>query len=87
MVESREADFSVEAASPAAGRNQGLETVLPSTGMGGIDFLKDKPSSMTYGRRIALSLMKYTWYNPRACQNEEGNDERGDQPYKELRVE
>merc|ERR1712226_499969 len=30
-----------------------------------IDFLKDKPGEMTYGRQIALYLMKrYTWYNP-----------------------
>ncbi|CAJ1934872.1 unnamed protein product [Cylindrotheca closterium] len=29
-----------------------------------IDFLKDERSSMTYGRRIALSLMNQKWYNP-----------------------
>lgn len=31
-----------------------------------IDFLKDDVHEMTYGRRIALSLMKYSWYNPQA---------------------
>lgn len=30
------------------------------------DFLHDDPSEMTWGRRIALSLMNKTWYNPRA---------------------
>lgn len=30
------------------------------------DFLEDPSSQMTWGRRIALSLMDYTWYNPRA---------------------
>lgn len=29
-----------------------------------INFLLDKPKTMTYGRRIALSLAKHTWYNP-----------------------
>jgi hypothetical protein len=32
---------------------------------GAIDFLQDDPHDMTYGRRIALELMKYRWYNPR----------------------
>lgn len=37
-----------------------------------IDFLKDDPSTMTYGRKIALSLMKkYAWYNPRLSESEE----------------
>lgn len=32
---------------------------------GEIDFLKDPPCTMTYGRRIALYLSKrYAWYNP-----------------------
>jgi hypothetical protein len=30
-----------------------------------IDFRNDKPEEMTFGRRIALSLMKQSWYNPR----------------------
>jgi hypothetical protein len=30
-----------------------------------IDFRNDKPGEMTFGRRIALSLMKQSWYNPR----------------------
>lgn len=29
-----------------------------------IDFLMDHPYEMTFGRRIALSLANYTWYNP-----------------------
>lgn len=39
----------------------------------GIDFLKDDKSEMTWGRRIALSLMNSKWYNPRA--GEEATDE------------
>jgi hypothetical protein len=31
-----------------------------------IDFLQDDRNDMTYGRRIALALMKYPWYNPQA---------------------
>jgi len=31
-----------------------------------IDFLKDDKSEMTHGRRLALHLMKYKWYNPHA---------------------
>ena len=31
-----------------------------------INFLEDDPSEMTYGRRIAIKLMKYKWYNPKA---------------------
>lgn len=31
-----------------------------------LDFLKDDPSTMTYGRRIALNFMEKGWYNPRA---------------------
>ena len=30
------------------------------------NFLLDDPKTMTVGRRIALSLMKYQWYYPRA---------------------
>jgi len=30
-----------------------------------VDFLKDHPSEMTNGRKIALALMKYKWYNPK----------------------
>ena len=32
----------------------------------GIDFLQDPPEQMTYGRKIALSLLSKKWYNPRA---------------------
>ncbi|KAL3940561.1 MAG: hypothetical protein SGBAC_004917 [Bacillariaceae sp.] len=35
-----------------------------------IDFLKDEKSSMTYSRRIALSLMNKKWYNPKAEAND-----------------
>jgi hypothetical protein len=35
-----------------------------------IDFLKDDKSEMTWGRRIALSLMDYKWYNPKAGEEE-----------------
>ena len=31
-----------------------------------IDFLKDDPKDMTYGRIIALKLMDKKWYNPRS---------------------
>lgn len=37
-----------------------------NNGTAEIDFLQDDWSEMTYGRRIALSLMKYKWYNPKA---------------------
>jgi len=38
-----------------------------------IDFLKDNPQDMTYGRRIALWLMnKYGWYNPQIQFLEDG---------------
>jgi hypothetical protein len=35
-----------------------------------IDFLKDDPSEMTWGRRIARDLIHEKWYNPRAGQPE-----------------
>ena len=35
-----------------------------------IDFLEDPPSEMTYGRRIALWLMQYKWYNPQPKRQE-----------------
>ena len=35
-----------------------------------IDFLQDDWSEMTLGRRIALSLMNYKWYNPRAGEDD-----------------
>jgi hypothetical protein len=37
-----------------------VEEVPPMT----IDFLKDDVNTMTYGRRIALYLMRYSWYYP-----------------------
>jgi hypothetical protein len=42
-----------------------------------INFLEDDPSEMTYGRRIAIKLMKYKWYNPKATPvlKEGDNDE------------
>ena len=37
-----------------------------------IDFLQDDISTMTYGRRIALYMMKkYAWYNPQLSETEE----------------
>lgn len=30
-----------------------------------VDFTKDPPSEMTYGRRIALNLMEFEWYYPK----------------------
>ncbi len=36
-----------------------------------VDFLKDDPSEMTWGRRIALNLMKYSWYYPQAQKDNE----------------
>eukprot|EP00804_Cyclotella_cryptica_P013285 CCRYP_018642-RA/>CCRYP_018642-RA protein AED:0.04 eAED:0.04 QI:382/1/1/1/1/1/4/1250/711 len=39
-----------------------------------IDFLKDDKREMTYGRRIALSLINKKWYNPKAgVKSEESN--------------
>ena len=40
-----------------------------------IDFLKDDVQEMTYGRRIALKLMKYKWYNPLCEESEEEKEE------------
>eukprot|EP00536_Pseudo-nitzschia_multiseries_P002604 jgi/Psemu1/294887/fgenesh1_pm.35_\ len=39
-----------------------------------IDFLNDDPKEMTYGRRIALSLMDKKWYNPNADIDTDDND-------------
>lgn len=37
-----------------------------------IDFLKDDPKDMTYGRRIGLSMMhRFAWYNPRLKDGED----------------
>lgn len=51
-----------------------------------INFLDDDPADMTYGRRIALQLMKYKWYNPKAVavpkveeRSEEKNDSNSDE--------
>ena len=46
-----------------------------------IDFLKDDKSEMTWGRRIALSLMNSKWYNPRA------KDDETDEPTLETPVD
>ena len=43
-----------------------------------IDFLKDERKHMTYGRRIALSLMDKSWYNPMAGQNDDDNGNNND---------
>ena len=51
--------------------NLGSSTSIPSiVNEPGIDFLKDNPSEMTFGRRIARGLMNKKWYNPRAGQPE-----------------
>jgi hypothetical protein len=51
--------------------NLGSSTSIPSIiNEPGIDFLKDNPSEMTFGRRIARGLMNKKWYNPRAGQPE-----------------
>jgi hypothetical protein len=38
-----------------------------------IDFLQDDLKDMTYGRRIALTLMKYAWYNPQVTEPTDQN--------------
>lgn len=45
---------------------------------GVIDFLKDDKREMTYGRRIALSLMNKTWYNPKAGDETEESHTKGE---------
>jgi hypothetical protein len=45
---------------------------------GVIDFLKDDKREMTYGRRIALSLMNKTWYNPKAGDESEESRTKGE---------
>jgi hypothetical protein len=52
-------------------RNLGSPTsITPIVREIAIDFLKDNPSEMTVGRRIARGLMDKKWYNPRAGQPE-----------------
>ena len=54
-----------------------LETLLmasqkqPVVEDGKVNFLEDKKSTMTVGRRIALSLMKHEWYYPKSKAQEE----------------
>lgn len=43
-----------------------------------IDFLNDDKREMTYGRRIALSLMNKTWYNPKAGDETEESHTKGE---------
>jgi hypothetical protein len=43
-----------------------------------IDFLEDERKDMTYGRRIALSLMDKSWYNPMAGQKDDNNGDNND---------
>jgi hypothetical protein len=45
--------------------------IVNGNGKKTIDFLKDDPRDMTFGRRIALSLMDKKWYNPRAGEDED----------------
>ena len=35
-----------------------------------LEFLEDKVKTMTFGRRIALALQPYKWYNPRGIENQ-----------------
>ena len=44
-----------------------------------IDFLDDKKEDMTYGRRIALSLMNKSWYYPSVDQNDEDSNSNNNQ--------
>ena len=39
-----------------------------------INFLHDDPSTMTYARRIALYLTRYSWYNPQLKNNDSAAD-------------
>lgn len=40
-----------------------------------IDFLKDDKSEQTWGRRIAMGLIDQTWYNPRAAEDDDDNEQ------------
>jgi hypothetical protein len=51
-----------------------------------IDFLQDDRSEMTYGRRIALSLMNSKWYNPRAGEQIEQEQPPTEEPTEEDNV-
>jgi hypothetical protein len=42
-----------------------------------IDFLRDDKKEMTFGRRIALSLINMTWYNPNAAVKDEAPEALG----------
>jgi hypothetical protein len=61
---------SVEAPLPEETNIGSPTSITPIVRDLGIDFLKDNPSEMTYGRRIARGLMNKKWYNPRAGQPE-----------------
>lgn len=45
-----------------------------STQVEAIDFLKDDRREMTWGRRIALSLISSKWYNPKAGEAADADD-------------
>jgi len=49
-----------------------------------IDFLQDDHKEMTSGRRIALSLINKTWYNPRAGETQEEITMNGNDDYDET---
>ena len=52
----------------------------PDDGETYINFLLDDPQTMTYGRRLALFLMKrYAWYNP-ALKPQPDEDDDGKAP-------
>lgn len=51
--------------------SDGIPASAISRGREDISFMRDASSEMTFGRRIALKLMKYKWYNPRAGMEDE----------------
>lgn len=63
-------DVPIDPSTPAIRRNRihGVEGGVGVIGGGAImsvrDFQKDLPMEMTYGRRLALSFMKQSWYYP-----------------------
>jgi hypothetical protein len=68
IVESVGGQITLEFASDDVFQDKDLEEFdeNKSVSVAAIDFLQDDPESMTYGRRLALKLMKYKWYNPKA---------------------
>ena len=62
-------------ASPTSSSSSPVKIRSQDSNANVINFIKDdKPSEMTRGRRIALALMNYSWYNPQAAPKEEEGD-------------